>query len=404
MGISGPNMKTGWTARLLVVLLGACLPCAAQSAPRSIPINRKLDVLKTPRGSDRYRKLFRQAGKKLGGWKIHLARVPITGATLINIAGRQPDEPFLRVVRESLKRPVDLGDFVLFIDDVLRAGRRGHWGMRVWVGSGRARKAGILVHPDEVFRRRPRRYASGSRRLDIYKLTRTRSMRPAKDDAPPGPRWILRYPNPSGRRGKMRALEEVNHGGFARRVQSLMHQLEEQGADVSLWSTVRDRRRGYLIWGAFLLGRKTAKKQVLRTARWLQRLNRKWEMDVPIRWLHPGGWKATVRAARRMSDAYDVVYATMSGARYSNHYDGKAVDLTAVGLPHELTLEAPDGATRTFDLSHPRQTRDLSLTPKLLNWIEAHFQMEKLRSDYPHWNDTKVPLAPIETTTQIARK
>ena len=99
----------------------------------------------------------------------------------------------------------------------------------------------------------------------------------------------------------MKALGEASDGTFAGRIRSLMQQLGEQGADVSLWSTVRDRRRGYLMWGAFLLSRKTEKKQVLHTVRFLQRLNRKWGMNVPIRWLHPSGWKATVRAARRMS-------------------------------------------------------------------------------------------------------
>ena len=32
---------------------------------------------------------------------------------------------------------------------------------------------------------------------------------------------------------------------------------------------------------------------------------------------------------------------------------------------------------------------DLSLTPRLVEWIEAHFGFEKLRPDYPHWNDAR---------------
>ena len=59
----------------------------------------------------------------------------------------------------------------------------------------------------------------------------------------------------------------------------------------------------------------------------------------------------------------------------------------AVGLPRVLRLTAPDGATGTFDLSDPEQTRDVSLTVPVIEWIEEHYRFEKLRSDYPHWVD-----------------
>ena len=55
-------------------------------------------------------------------------------------------------------------------------------------------------------------------------------------------------------------------------------------------------------------------------------------------------------AARKMAEAYNVVYATRAGAQRSNHYDGFAVDCSAVNLPRTLTLRAPDGSERTFDL------------------------------------------------------
>jgi hypothetical protein len=50
------------------------------------------------------------------------------------------------------------------------------------------------------------------------------------------------------------------------------------------------------------------------------------------------------------------------------------VDITAVDLPRALTLVAPSGTRRTFDLSAPDQSRDLSLSPGLIDWIEVHFQ------------------------------
>jgi len=35
------------------------------------------------------------------------------------------------------------------------------------------------------------------------------------------------------------------------------------------------------------------------------------------------------------------------------------------------------------------QTRDLSLSPELIAWVEGHFELEKLVTDYPHWNDAR---------------
>lgn len=89
-----------------------------------------------------------------------------------------------------------------------------------------------------------------------------------------------------------------------------------------------------------------------------------------------------------MREAYRVVYATRNGALKSNHYDGNAIDLTAIDLPRSLTLNAPDGTQKTFDLSGRHETRDLSLTPALIDFIEKHFGLAKNLWDYPHWNDT----------------
>jgi len=142
------------------------------------------------------------------------------------------------------------------------------------------------------------------------------------------------------------------------------------------------------MWGAYVLSRLTSRARVIRFVRELEKLNQEWELDVPIRWYHPGGWKATVEAARHMADAFDVVYATRTGAHKSSHYDGEAVDVTAVGLPRKLVLTAPSGVQASFDLSQGDEPRDLNLTPELIDWVELHFQMKKLKMDYPHWDDT----------------
>jgi hypothetical protein len=90
-----------------------------------------------------------------------------------------------------------------------------------------------------------------------------------------------------------------------------------------------------------------------------------------------------------MADAYEVVYATEAGARASKHYTGVAADLQSHNLPRSLTLVSPGGETAHFDLSGSAETRDLSLTPTLIRWIEEHFELAKLRSDYPHWDDAR---------------
>lgn len=371
-----------------------------ERTPTCIRSDRALEVLIGPIERTSWRGLVRQAGYALGAWRLSLARVGFDGDDLVRWSRRALDDPFVRVLRESLGRPVDPGDFIYFIDDVLAAGRRGLRGVPLRVGSGSARDAGILLHPDEVFGAgSPRLYGAGGGCTHLTMSARRGRPAPARDGSPPAAGWVMRYRNPSGRAAKLAALDTRNPGTFGARVRSLVRQLEAQGAEVTVWSTIRDRRRGYLMWGAYLLSRKHSQAAVQRGVHLLDRVNRDWGLRVPIRWLHPGGWRATVRAARVMADAYDVVYATMDGARSSRHYDAEAVDLTAVDLPRSLTLAAPHGARRTFDLSAPHQPRDLSLSPGLIEWIEVHFRMEKLRDDYPHWNDADIPLAPLRVAS-----
>ncbi len=387
-------MRFWSVAALAVILLGSVGdPRAGDRPVISIPVNDEFDVLRVRVRRPNYRRAYAQAGRMMGDWTIDFAGTGVDGVDLRRLAEKAPGEPFVRVLREGLRRPVDLHDFLLLLDDLLLAGKRGLWGKRVFVLPGRARGIGALVHPDDVFwKSRPRRYPHKKKRLNIDPPRRHPDMEPAADGDLLGPNWVMRYKNPYSREAKLRALAVENPSGtFAARVESLIDQFEDKGCEVGLYTTVRNRWRGYLMWGAFVLSRKKNRKQVIRTVYELQRLNHEWGLDVPIRWYHPGGWKATREVARQMADAYDVIYATRTGARESRHYDAEAVDVTAVGLPRELTLVAPDGAERTFDLSAPHQTRDLNLTPELIGWIEKHFQMQKLESDYPHWNDTAEP-------------
>lgn len=368
---------------------------AERTWPRRIPIDDRLDLIRLDPKQPDYRRAYAQAGRLLGRWTLDLAGTGVDGPLLVRLARSRRGEPFTRVLREGLKRPVDPHDLLLLLDDVLRAGRAGLYGRRVFLLPGRVRKVGALVHPQEVFRlesRGPRSYPHHRQQLAVDRPERRPDMPPAADGAVLGPNWVMRYKNPRGRERKLRALAEQNPSGtFAARVRTLIEQLEAQGAEVGLYTTVRRRRRGYLMWGAFALSRKKNRAAVIRFVRELERVNQEWELDVPIRWFHPGGWRATVEAARRMADAYDVVYATRSGALRSNHYDAQAVDFSALALPRRLTLAAPDGRRRSFDLRGAEQSRDLNLSPELIDWVERHFRMRKLELDYPHWDDTAPP-------------
>ena len=197
-----------------------------------------------------------------------------------------------------------------------------------------------------------------------------------------GPAWVAAYPHPETEDDHLAALERAGNAALAERLRWLFSQLRAQGARVELNATVRARQRGYLIYGAYILSRCDTARCVRRSVRRLKRINRRFDLAVSIRWRHPRGWRATVRAAKRMAEAFDVVHATYRGALYSDHYDGAAVDFEATHLPRELVLVSADRSRRqAFDLSAPDHPRDLSLTPELIEWVEEAFDLEKLERD-----------------------
>jgi len=257
------------------------------------------------------------------------------------------------------------------------------------VTSSRARSAGILVHPDDVFSDEPRLYGAKAT-LAVDRPRPRTEYPPAQDGESLGPRWTMRFPNLNSEKAMLAGLKKRRpESGFASRIDSLIVQLRQQGAKVWLNSTLRNPKRGYLMWGAFLLSRAVDDAELREIVMRLQSANRDWGLDVEIEWVHADGLAATREAARQMADAYEVVYATEAGARASDHYSATAVDLVALGLPRSITLVSPVGESARFDLSGPAETRDLSLSPALIRWIEEHFELAKLRSDYPHWTDAR---------------
>jgi hypothetical protein len=372
---------------LSLLLMGADSPKLEPAPLAPIAADRTFGVLPPPVDGDA-RPTFAAAAEALGEWTIGFAGQELDAALLRELSQTPDEEPLLRAVRERLKRAVDLDDFVYFLDDVVEAGAAGRMGQPFFVPAGRARAQGLLVHPDDVFKRRPRVYGEKYSEIDVDEPQEQSSYVPASDGDLLGPEWTMRYRNPTDRGEQLVALHQRRPTKtFPSRVASLLGQLEQAGADVWLTSSVRHPERGYLMWGAFVLSRAKSAAELEATLATVEAANASWRLNVDITWRHPDGWAATREAARVMAEAYDVVYATEGGARYSRHYDGVAVDFVAIGLPRELTLYAPDGEIADFDLSRADHTRDLSLEPELIGWVQKHFGLQKLTSDYPHWND-----------------
>ena len=217
---------------MLLLLLATVF--AAEPTLPPLPVDPAWQVL--PGLEDRRATLL-EAGERLGDWQIQLAGVDLDGAVLTELARTVTDPKLTRSVREALRQPFDVDDLLRFLDDVLLAGENGRRGEPFYVSSGRARSAGILVHPDDVWKHKPRRYGRDEQ-LHVDKPAPQASHPPAVDGDPPGPDWTMRFVNPATRAALLEVLAEKNPD-FSTRVADLMGQLERQGATVWLNSTVR---------------------------------------------------------------------------------------------------------------------------------------------------------------------
>ncbi|NCG20612.1 MAG: hypothetical protein GWP91_16505, partial [Rhodobacterales bacterium] len=181
--------------RRTLPILCTLLCIAADSQLTHIDANQTLEQL--PEGAPREQ--LAKAAQALGDWSIDFAGVPIDGARLQRWADCPENEPLLRFVREDTGRAIDLDDFVFFLDDVLVAGQADRRGQAFTVTSGRARSAGLLVHPDDVFKDKPRQYGVRSKTLSVDAPQPPDSYPPAIDGDPPSPGWSARFQNPQDR-------------------------------------------------------------------------------------------------------------------------------------------------------------------------------------------------------------
>ncbi|WP_179105578.1 hypothetical protein, partial [Vreelandella utahensis] len=136
-------------ARFTVIL---SVSAASTWAADTLDTNRQWDALPAPNG-DEGRQTLKAAAQSLASLDVTLAAEPLIEQRLSRLASTPADAPLIRALRESLGQAIDRRDFLLFLDDVARAQPE-----RVRVHSGRARRAGILLHPNDVFKSEPRRY------------------------------------------------------------------------------------------------------------------------------------------------------------------------------------------------------------------------------------------------------
>ena len=370
----------------MIVLLTCAALCLGTASPQPMTVNATWENVPEPIQGDS-RGVLRVLGNQLGKSVIEISGVRLSGKHLLQLAATPLEDSLVQALRQVARRPLKVDGLLYFVDDVLSLSKARRT-RDVVLTSSRARRLGVLLHPEEVFEEKIRIYPHEETEVHIDRPGSPRSYPPAKDGQILGPEWTARFPNPRGEQAKFQKLGQAVPGSdFHLRVSALLRQFRAQGADVFVDATVRAQERGYLIWGSYLLSQVETEKDYRETLQELREAKKEWQLSVPIVWQHPKGWQAGVEAARAMAEAYSVTYATRGGAESSNHYDGLAVDMTVVNLPASLTLEAPDGEKRVFDLSDPEHPRDLSLSPALISWIEDKYRVYKLKLDYPHWDD-----------------
>ena len=360
------------------------IPVQTTSDGIEIESNRTWEILPGELGP---RKALEIAAQKMGVGQIRLAGVLVNRVALESIRRRFSGQTELnRPFREHLRLPIDASDFLFFLDDLLAVDPRLLLKKPVELSASTLRDAGVFLHPDDVFFNKPRRYGEAQKRLLLSTSSQGKVERPAVDGSNIGPRWALRFQQPITESKRMWALYRKNPD-FAQRVRTLLSQLKKQGAFVTVESTVRDRRRGFLLYASYVLSRVKSETELKETTQRLNQLRESWNLDIDIQFRHQAHWRETVHAAQALADDFGVTYATAGGAKNSSHYDGKAIDIYAIGLPRVVTLLAPNGKKRRFDLFADSQNRDLNLTPEMIDWIEENFEFRKLRKDYPHWSD-----------------
>ena len=169
-----------------------------------------------------------------------------------------------------------------------------------------------------------------------------------------GPDWIHQYPTST-------KIDDLNVP-FQNSVARFIGALELAGATIRIAATRRPQERAYLMHYAFQIARGWNPAEVPAMS------------GVAIEWVHATP-KESLEAARQMTAAYEIVYAS---TLMSRHVQGHAVDMT-------ITWNAPlpiiDAFGKTVDLDFPRNGGNHLLWP-----VGATYGVVKNVRDAPHWS------------------
>lgn len=169
-----------------------------------------------------------------------------------------------------------------------------------------------------------------------------------------GPDWVHQFPTST----KIEDLESPFKDCVARFIGAL----EAAGATVRIAATRRPQERAYLMHYAFQISQGGNPADVPALT------------GVAIEWVHPTP-KDSLEAARRMTAAYDIVYAP---TLLSRHVQGQAIDMT---ITWSAPLHVIDAFGKTTELDFPRNGGHRLLWP-----VGATYGVVKNVRDAPHWS------------------
>lgn len=166
-----------------------------------------------------------------------------------------------------------------------------------------------------------------------------------------GASWVNRFPT-------SRSLNDLNPS-FRKNVSNFIGAINNAGGHVNISATYRPPERAYLMHYSSMIARGEIAPQNV------PQMN-----GVSIKWVHPTP-EQSVRAAKEMANAYDIVYPPALTSRHTAH---DAIDMRITGMKGRDILDANGNSVRITTL------RDL-------NAIGASYGVIKLASDPPHWSN-----------------
>ena len=188
----------------MIVLLTCAVLCFGGAEPDPLPVNATWENVPVAVQGDS-RAIMRVLGSQLGKTVVEISGVRISGKDLIQLGSTPVERSLVQAVRLAIRRPLKVDGLLYFIDDVLSLSQERRT-RDVVLTSSRARRLGVLLHPEEVFEEKSRVYPHDETEVYVDRPGLPRSYAPAKDGQVLGPEWTARFPNPRGEHAKFEKL------------------------------------------------------------------------------------------------------------------------------------------------------------------------------------------------------